>query len=103
VSDQRPSTVSAPWFLALAWPHGAVFLCCLSQADTYNGLWERPSPPTALTWIFLTLFLAWTLLVPVAGIAISARRRHVAPALVHVAAFVAAIGLGAGAVYALDL
>jgi hypothetical protein len=29
-----PATETAPWLLALAWPPGTVFLCCLSQADT---------------------------------------------------------------------
>jgi len=103
VTERRPATESAPWLLALAWPPGTVFLCCLSQADTYTGLWERPDPPTALTWIFLTLFAAFTLLVPVAGIAVSARRRQLAPALAHVAALIAGVALATGAVYALDL
>jgi hypothetical protein len=49
------------------------------------------------------LFAAFTLLVPVAGIAVSARRRQLAPALVHVAALIAGVALAAGAVYALDL
>jgi hypothetical protein len=103
VDDQTPSSETAPWILALAWPPGTVFLCCLSQADTYTGLFDRPSSPTTLTWIFLTLFLAWTLLVPVAGCTVSLRRRQVWPALVHVAAFIAGVALAAGAVYALDL
>jgi hypothetical protein len=42
-------------------------------------------------------------LVPIAGIAVSARRRQLAPALVHVAALIAGVALGAGAIYALDL
>jgi hypothetical protein len=103
VTERRPATETAPWLLALAWPPGTVFLCCLSQADTYTGLWERPDPPTAVTWFLLTVFLAFTLLVPVAGIAVSARRRRLAPALVHVAALIAGAALAAGAVYALDL
>ena len=80
-----------------------MFLCCVSQADTYTGLWERPDPPTAVTWVLLALFLAFTLLVPVAGIAVSARRRQLAPALVHVAALIAGALLAAAAIYALDL
>jgi len=103
VTDHPPAGTPAQWIPALVWPPGTVFLCCMSQADTYTGLFDPPSPPTTWTWIFLTLFLAWTLLVPVAGFVISARRRQLAPALVYVAAFIAGTGLGAAAIYALDL
>jgi hypothetical protein len=103
MDDQAPSGVTAPWLLALAWPAGTVFLCCLSQADTYTGLLEKPAPPTAVTWVLLTLFLAWTLLVPAVGLAISLRRRQVAPALTHIATLVLAVGVSVAAVYALDL
>ena len=95
--------MTAPWVLALVWPPGTVFLCCMSQADTYTGLFDPPSPPTVVTWIFLSLFLAWTLLVPLAGVFVSVRRRQPGPALVHVAVFAAAVGLSAAAVYALDI
>jgi hypothetical protein len=103
VDDQPASGVTAPWFLALAWPPGTVFLACLSQADTYTGLLERPLSATRLTWMLLALFLAWALLVPVAGVAISMRRRRFAPALVHVVELIAAVGLSGVVISALEL
>ena len=95
MEDQPAPGLMAHIVLAVAWLPGAGTLCCLGQADTYNGILDAPSPPTTWTWVFFVLFLAWLLLIPVAGIAMSLRRKQKSSALVYAAAFVVAAGLTA--------
>jgi hypothetical protein len=68
-------------------------LCVLSVADTYTGLLDSPLPPTPWTWTLLTLYLGWTLVVPIIGLTISLRRHQTAVALLHGALLVGAGGL----------
>jgi hypothetical protein len=95
MEGQPPSGLTTHFVLAVGWLPGAGTLCCLGRADTYNGMLDAPSPPTTWTWIFFALFLAWLLLIPAAGIAISLRRTQKVPALVYAAALVVAVGLAA--------
>jgi len=55
------------------------------------GLLDSPLPPTAWTWTFLTLFVSWTLLVPVVGMTAAVRRRQRSAALLHGALLFAGI------------
>ena len=73
----------APEILAIAWLPGTAALCVLSVADTYAGLLDSPLPPTAWTWTLLTMYLGWTLAVPIVGLTISLRRRRTGVALLH--------------------
>src|SRR5688572_13826721 len=95
MEDRPARSLTAHIVLAVAWLPGAGALCCLGQADTYNGMLDAPSRPTTWTWVFFALFLAWLLLIPVAGIAISLRRKQKASALVCAAALIVAAGLTA--------
>jgi hypothetical protein len=76
VDDVAAGRGSAPWLLGVAWLPGTAVLCCLSTADTYMGMLDPPLPPTAWTRTILTLYVSWTVLVPLAGLTISLRQGH---------------------------